>query len=63
MLQLSSTKSKSINFVPKQLCTVQQLLPIADKDAQGIVKWLQVEEIKVEENESKAKTTIIKLLF
>lgn len=46
--------SKSINFVPKQLCTVQWLLPTADKDAQGIVKWLQVEEIKVSETESKA---------
>lgn len=63
MLQLSSTMSKSINFVPNQLCTVQQLLHITDKDAQGIVKWLQVEEIKVAENESKATNTIIKVLF
>lgn len=63
VLQLSSTMSKSINFVPKQLCTVQELLPIADKDAQGIVKWLQVEEIKVAGNESKATNTIIEFLF
>lgn len=36
---------------------------MADKDAQGIVKWLQVEEIKVAENESKTTNTIIKLLY
>lgn len=42
---------------------MQQLLSTADKDAQGIVNWLQAGEMKVAETGRKATNAVITFLF